>query len=54
MKNKLGIIIMFNDANFYSRQDYFDGIHMLWLRLQRKYYYETMIIVPEETAFYRT
>lgn len=48
---------MFNDVNYYSRQDYFDKHPYVVIETpERKYYYEAvaMIIVPEETAFYRT
>ena len=48
---------MFNDVNYYSRQDYFDEHPYVVIETpERKYYYEAvaMIIVPEETAFYRT
>ena len=48
---------MFNDVNFYDKQDYFD--HHPYVVIEtpdRKYYYEAMclVIVPEDTAFYRT
>ena len=48
---------MFKDVNYFSRQDYFDKHPYVVIETpERKYYYEAvaMIIVPEETAFYRT
>ena len=48
---------MFKDVNYFSRQDYFDAHPYVVIETpERKYYYEAvaMIIVPEETAFYRT
>ncbi len=48
---------MFKDVNYFSRQEYFDAHPYKSLKTpERKYYYEAvaMIIVPEETAFYRT
>ena len=48
---------MFKDVNYYSRQEYFDKHPYVVIETpERKYYYEAvaMIIVPEETAFYRT
>ena len=48
---------MFNDVNFYDKQDYFDQHPYVVIETpDRKYYYETMclVIVPEDTAFYRT
>lgn len=48
---------MFRDVNYFSRQDYFDKHPYVVIETpERKYYYEAvaMIIVPEETAFYRT
>ena len=48
---------MFKDVNYYSRQEYFDEHPYVVIETpERKYYYEAvaMIIVPEETAFYRT
>lgn len=48
---------MFNDVNFYSSQDYFNAHPYVVVETpERTYYYEAMamIIVPEETAFYRT
>ena len=50
-------IIMFNDVNFYDKQDYFDQHPYVVIETpDRKYYYEAMclVIVPEDTAFYRT
>lgn len=55
--SKAGDHRMFNDVNYYSRQDYFDEHPYVVIETpERKYYYEAvaMIIVPEETAFYRT
>lgn len=55
--SKLGDHRMFNDVNYYSRQDYFDEHPYVVIETpERKFYYEAvaMIIVPEETAFYRT
>ena len=55
--SKVGAHRMFNDVNYYSRQDYFDEHPYVVIETpERKYYYEAvaMIIVPEETAFYRT
>lgn len=48
---------MFNDVNYYDSQDYFDQHKYVVVETpERKYYYQAMglIIVPEETAFYRT
>ena len=48
---------MFNDVNFYDKQDYFDQHPYVVIEApDRKYYYEAMclVIVPEDTAFYRT
>lgn len=48
---------MFNDVNFYDKQDYFDQYPYVVIETpDRKYYYEAMclVIVPEDTAFYRT
>lgn len=48
---------MFNDVNFYDKQDYFDQHPYVVIETpERKYYYEAMclVIVPETTAFYRT
>ena len=48
---------MFKDVNYFSRQEYFDAHPYVVIETpERKYYYEAvaMIIVPEETAFYRT
>ena len=55
--SKLGDHRMFNDVNYYSRQDYFDENPYVVIETpERKFYYEAvaMIIVPEETAFYRS
>ena len=55
--SKVGDHRMFNDVNYYSRQDYFDEHPYVVIETpEKKYYYEAvaMIIVPEETAFYRT
>lgn len=48
---------MFNDVNYYSDQSFFDNHKYVVIETsQRKYYYEAlaMVIVPEDTAFYRT
>ena len=48
---------MFNDVNFYDKQDYFDQHPYVVIETpDRKYYYEAMclVIVTEDTAFYRT
>ena len=48
---------MFNDVNFYDNQEFFDQHKYLVIETpERKLYYEAMglVIVPEETAFYRT
>lgn len=48
---------MFRDVNYFSHQEYFDKHPYVVIETpERKYYYEAvaMIIVPEETAFYRT
>ena len=48
---------MFNDVNFYDKQDYFDQHPYVVIETpDRKYYYEAMclVIVPEDTALYRT
>ncbi|MBF0818083.1 class B sortase, LPKTxAVK-specific [Streptococcus acidominimus] len=48
---------MFNDVNFYDDQHYFDTHPYVVIETpERKYYYEAafLIIVPENTAFYRT
>ena len=45
------------DSNYYDRQDYFDKHRYVVIETpERKYYYQAMglVIVPEETAFYRT
>ena len=55
--SKVGDHRMFNDVNYYSRQEYFNEHPYVVIETpERKYYYEAvaMIIVPEETAFYRT
>ena len=55
--SKVGDHRMFNDVNYYSRQDYFDEHPYVVIETpERKYYYEAvaMIIISEETAFYRT
>ena len=55
--SKVGDHRMFNDVNYYSRQDYFDEHPYVVIETpERKDYYEAvaMIIVLEETAFYRT
>lgn len=48
---------MFNDVNFYDDQAFFDQHPYVVVETpDRKYYYEAafLIIVPEDTAFYRT
>ena len=48
---------MFNDVNYYSDQSFFDKHKYVVIETpQRKYYYEAlaMVIVPEDTALYRT
>lgn len=48
---------MFNDVNYYDNQDYFNQHKYVVVETpERKFYYEAMglVIVPEETAFYRT
>ena len=55
--SKAGDHRMFNDVNYYDRQDYFDKHRYVVIETpDRKYYYQAMglVIVPEETAFYRT
>ncbi|MBS4750236.1 class B sortase [Granulicatella sp. zg-ZJ] len=48
---------MFNDVNYYDKQEYFDQHKYVVIETPtRKFYYEVafMIIVPEDTAFYKT
>ena len=48
---------MFNDVNYYDKQEYLDQHPYVVIETpERKYYYEVMglVIVPEDTAFYRT
>ena len=48
---------MFNDVNYYSDQSYFNQHKYVVVETpERKYYYEAlaMVIVSEDTAFYRT
>ena len=55
--SKAGDHRMFNDVNYYDHQDYFDKHRYVVIETpERKYYYQAMglVIVPEETAFYRT
>ena len=55
--SKVGDHRMFNDVNYYDSQEYFDKHPYVVIETpERKYYYEAMglVIVPEETAFYRT
>ena len=55
--SKVGDHRMFNDVNYYDKQDYFDQHPYVVIETpERKYYYEAMclVIVPETTAFYRT
>ncbi len=54
---KVGDHRMFNDVNFYDTQEFFDQHPYVVIETpDRKYYYEAMclVIVPEDTAFYRT
>ena len=55
--SKVGDHRMFNDVNFYDKQEFFDQHPYVVIETpERKYYYEAMclVIVPETTAFYRT
>ena len=55
--SKVGDHRMFNDVNFYDKQEYFDQHPYVVIETpERKYYYEAMclVVVPETTAFYRT
>lgn len=55
--SKVGDHRMFNDVNYYSDQTYFDQHPYVVVETpERKFYYEAMamVIVPENTAFYRT
>lgn len=55
--SKVGDHRMFNDVNYYDKQEYFDQHPYVVIETpERKYYYEAMclVIVPEITAFYRT
>ena len=55
--SKVGDHRMFNDVNFYDKQEFFDQHPYVVVETpERKYYYEAMclVIVPETTAFYRT
>ena len=55
--SKVGDHRMFNDVNYYDKQDYFDQHPYVVIETpERKYYYEAMclVMVPETTAFYRT
>lgn len=55
--SKVGDHRMFNDVNYFDKQDFFDKHPYVVIETpERKYYYEAiaMIIVPETTAFYRT
>lgn len=48
---------MFNDVNYYDDQAYFDAHPYVVIETpERKYYYQAvfLIIVPENTAFYKT
>ena len=47
---------MFNDVNYYDKQEYLDKHKYVVIETpERKLYYQVMglVIVPEETAFYR-
>lgn len=55
--SKAGDHRMFNDVNYYDKQEYLDQHPYVVIETpERKYYYEVMglVIVPEDTAFYRT
>lgn len=55
--SKVGDHRMFNDVNYYDKQEFFDQHPYVVIETpERKYYYEAMclVIVPETTAFYRT
>ena len=55
--SKVGDHRMFNDVNYFDKQECFDKHPYVVIETpERKYYYEAiaMIIVPETTAFYRT
>ena len=55
--SKVGDHRMFNDVNYYDKQEYLDQHPYVVIETpERKYYYEAMclVIVPETTAFYRT
>ena len=55
--SKVGDHRMFNDVNYYDKQEYLDQHPYVVIETpERKYYYEAMglVIVPEDTAFYRT
>ena len=54
--SKVGDHRMFNDVNFYDKQDYMDKHKYVVIETpERKYYYEAafLTIVPETTSFYR-
>lgn len=54
--SKVGDNRMFNDVNFYDKQDYMDSHKYVVIETpERKYYYEVafLTIVPETTSFYR-
>ena len=55
--SKVGDHRMFNDVNYYSDPSYFESHPYVVVETpERKYYYQVMamVIVPEDTAFYRT
>lgn len=55
--SKVGDHRMFNDVNYYSDPAYFESHPYVVIETpERKFYYEAvaMVIVPEDTAFYRT
>lgn len=55
--SKVGDYCMFNNVNYYSDQSYFNQHKYVVVETpERKYYYEALaiVIVPEDTAFYRT
>lgn len=54
--SKVGDHRMFNDVNYYDKQDYMDKHKYVVIETpERKYYYEAafLTIVPETTSFYR-
>ena len=54
--SKVGDHRMFNDVNYYDKQEYMDKHKFVVIETpERKYYYEAefLTIVPETTSFYR-